>query len=102
MKVISVYQGRRDGTAELTPSVRQRLPVLRLRGRPGGDKEKWLCGICGKLLASKRNLDQHVDSSHVNHPDLSCITTANGLLSWKCNVCYNFLSSKQRVISHLT
>ena len=42
-----------------------------------------------------------MDSIHVNHPDFSCVTTANGLLSWKCNVCNNTLSSKQRVISRL-
>lgn len=78
-----------------------RLPVLRLRGGAGGDEEKWLCDICGKSLVSKRNLDQHVDSIHGNHPDFTCITTADGLLIWKCNTCNNFLSSKQRVISHL-
>lgn len=76
-------------------------PVLRLRGGANGDEEKWLCNVCGKTLVSKRNLDQHMNSVHVNHPDFTCITSADGLLKWKCCFCNNLLSSKQRIISHL-
>lgn len=76
-------------------------PVLRLRGGANGDEEKWLCNVCGKTLVSKRNLDEHMNSVHVNHPDFTCITSADGLLKWKCCVCNNLLSSKQRIISHL-
>jgi len=72
-----------------------------LRGGANGDEEKWLCNVCGKTLVSKRNLDQHMNSVHVNHPDFTCITSADGLLKWKCCVCNNLLSSKQRIISHL-
>lgn len=93
--------GKENRTNKFIPSMGNRLPVLRLRGGAGGDEEKWLCDICGKSLVSKRNLDQHVDSIHGNHPDFTCITTADGLLNWKCNTCNNFLSSKQRVISNL-
>lgn len=77
------------------------LPVLRLRGGTGGDQEKFLCEICGKILTSKRKLDLHMDSVHVSHPDFDCILTSNGLLKWKCSLCNNLLSSKQRIISHL-
>lgn len=77
------------------------LPVLRLRGGAGGDKEKWLCEICGKLLMSKRNLDHHMASVHVSHLDFDCIMSDDGLLKWQCSLCSNLLSSKQRIISHL-
>ena len=77
------------------------LPVLRLRGGAGGDKEKWLCLICGKLLMSKRNLDHHMASVHVSHLDFDCIMSDDGLLKWQCSLCSNLLSSKQRIISHL-
>ena len=77
------------------------LPVLRLRGGIGGDLEKFLCEICGKMLTSKRKLDLHMDSVHVSHPDFDCILTSNGLLKWKCSLCNNLLSSEQRIISHL-
>ena len=84
---------------ELTGTVE--LPVLRLRGGAGGDQEKFLCEICGKMLTSKRNLDLHMDTVHVSHPDFDCILSSNGLLKWKCSLCNNLLSSKQRIISHL-
>lgn len=79
----------------------EEIPVLRLRGSSGGDQERFLCEICGKILTSKRNLDLHVDSVHVSHPDFDCILSSNGLLKWKCSLCNNLLSSKQRIISHL-
>ena len=77
------------------------LPVLRLRGGAGGDQEKFLCEICGKILTSRKNLDLHMDSVHVSHSDFDCILSSDGLLKWKCSLCNNLLSSKQRIISHL-
>ena len=71
------------------------LPVLRLRGGASGDEENWLCDICGKSLMSKRNLDQHMDSVHVSHPDFTCVKSLDGLLKWKCSICGNLISSKQ-------
>ena len=82
-------------TPEMAP------PLLRLRGGTGGDEEKWLCETCGKLLASKRNLDLHMSSVHVSHQYFDCVMPGDGVLKWKCSLCWNLLSSKQRIISHL-
>ena len=76
-------------------------PLLRLRGGAGGDEEKWLCETCGKLLASKRNLDLHMSSVHVTHQYFDCVMSGDGVFKWKCSLCGNLLSSKQRIISHL-
>ena len=69
----------------------EEIPVLRLRGGSGGDQERFLCEICGKILTSKRNLDLHVDSVHVTHPDFDCILSSDGLLKWKCGLCNNLV-----------
>ena len=54
------------------------------------------------FLVSKRNLNVHMNSAHVSHPDYSWrVTTPDALLKWKFSVCGNFPSSKQRVKSHL-
>ena len=74
--------------------------VLRLRGGAGGDKEKWLCETCGKILASKRDLDLHMSSVRVSHEDFDCVMS-DGLLKWRWSLCCNLLSSKQLIISHL-
>lgn len=86
-------------TTEFIPSVD--VPVLRLRGGASGEEETWLCDICGKSLVSKRNLEVHMNSAHVSHPDFTYVTSPEGLPKWKCSLCGNLLSSKQRVISHL-
>ena len=65
----SVFQYKLTGTVE--------LPVLRLRGGTGGDQEKFLCEICGKMLTSKRKLDLHMDSVHISNPDFDCILSTN-------------------------
>ena len=97
--VVFQTSSKRNEASGFTPSVS--FPVLRLRGGTSGDEETWLCDICGKKLVSKRNLNVHMNSAHVSHPDYSCVTSSDGLLKWKCTVCGNYLSSKQRVISHL-
>ena len=74
--------------------------VLRLRGGAGGDKEKWLCETCGKILVSKRDLDLHMGSVRVSHEDFDCVMS-DGVLKWRCSLCCNLLSFKQRIISHL-
>ena len=84
----------RTYTSEMVPE------VLRLRGGAGGDEEKWSCDTCGKILASKRNLDLHMSSVHVSHEDFDCVMS-DGVLKWRCSLCCNLLSSKQRIISHL-
>ena len=47
-------------TCKLTGTVE--LSILRLRGGAGGDQEKFLCEICGKILTSRKNFDLHMDS----------------------------------------
>lgn len=64
--------------------------VLRLRGGAGGDEEKWLCETCGKILASKRNLDLHMSSVHVSHEDFDCVMS-DGVLKWRCSLCCNLV-----------
>ena len=93
MKESQAFRYKLTGTEE--------IPVLRLRGGSGGDQERFLCEICGKILTSKRNLDLHMDSVHVSHPDFDCILSSDGLLKLKCGLCNNLLSSKQRITSHL-
>ena len=59
-----------------------------------------MCETCGRILASKRNLDLHMSSVHVSHEDFDCVMS-DGVLKWRCGLCCNLLSSKQRIISHL-